>query len=230
MFQSSFSTRTPPALRRSVSIACRFITVAALATLAGCAAIKAIDNAIDPLATPLGDPARPVMEQGQGAVASSFEYVMPIQEFAQMGRLIATIHLEAVNGSKKITYLSTGRDVPNLQTKLAHEPNVVPPVLFIHSVPPGKYRIKEIAIGADYRNLQTFQIYDSPDITVVAGQLNYLGNFYVKYMTRFTSKGELVLRHASLSGPHNKFERDIAELKTAEKRLDTVVITNPLVR
>lgn len=225
----SGSTGTTAHIRRAATAARRFVILAALTALAGCAAIKTMNDAIDPLAPPLGDPSRPVMVQGQGAIACSYEFRMPSEGF-QMGGLITGMRLEPVGDStKKISLWAGSRDVPvHYAKQLPHEANVTAPRMYIYSLPPGIYRIKEMTIGADYRNTRDFNVSNSPEVTVVAGQLGYVGNFYIQYMTRFTSKGDLVLRSASLSGPNNRFERDIQELKSVDKRLDNVIIVNTL--
>jgi len=203
-------------------------TIRRLIFLFGLAVVGACET-IDPLATPIGDPRRPLMAQGEGAIANSLEYVMPVQPFAQLGPLITDIQLQIMDGGRRSLGFGNGRGVSKLVAKLPHEANATPPYIFLHSLKPGKYRLNEIVMGASYTNMQHYNLRNAPEITVVAGQVTYVGNFFIKYGTKYNN-GDLVVRYAEVAGPNNEFERDTAQLKLVEKRLKNVVITNALVR
>lgn len=82
-------------------------------------------------------------------------------------------------------------------------------------------------MGASYTDMRHYNLRSAPEITVVAGQITYVGNFFIKYGTKYNN-GDLVVRYAEVTGPNNEFDRDIAQLKLAEKRLENVAITNAL--
>lgn len=214
-------TIKPSVTSETLAAGARLFAIGALVMLSACAAI-------DPLATPIGDPQRPLMAPGEGAIANSLAYLMPIHEFAQLGPLITDIQLQVLDGGRRSLGFGNGRGVPKLVAKLPHAKNATPPYIFIHSLKPGKYRLNEIVIGASYTNMQNFGLRNAPEITVVAGQITYVGSFFIEYDTKF-NKGDLVIRYAKLAGPNNEFERDMGQLKLAEKRLEHVVISNALV-
>lgn len=222
MLNSNYATAVQPSVLPSMfALRRRLILLSALAALSAC-------ETIDPLATPIGDPRRPLMAQGEGAIANSLEYLMPVQDFAQMGPLITDIQLQIMDGGRRSLGFGNGRGVPKLIANLPHDANATPPYIFLHSLKPGKYRLNEIVIGASYTSMQNFGLRNAPEITVVAGQVTYVGNFFIKYQTKFNG-GNLVVRYAQVEGPNNLFERDIGLLKLADKRLEDVVITNALV-
>ena len=105
------------------------------------------------------------------------------------------------------------------------------PKLLLAEVKPGKYRMTQ----GDVSQTAEFAIKPktSREFEVVAGQVTYIGSIHMSYATtydpRYKNGGALVPSYINMV-VKNDFDRDVRELKSLDKRLESVVIKNALAK
>ena len=201
----------------TVSVVRRFLVVSALAAIAGCAAPR----------IQIGDPAHLPMAPGEGALALSMVWSSPMPEGLRFGALSTFVDFEPIAGGDEVTLglvTDSPHTVPRHVAKKPTPAQDLTHVFLMKSLKPGTYRLKQISMVEWGR----FDYAPNPgnQITIKAGEVTYFGNLDIKYTTTFKGLGVLTVRNLQMDGPTNEFARDTAELKAADKRLESVVFNN----
>jgi hypothetical protein len=175
----------------------------------------------------IGDASRPLMAPGEGLVAAAVVFSNPTQpSFMKPNRFLFSFEFVATDGRQDDLWL--GQNYPHFISKnVRAKPDDTPPVLLLVPAKPGKYRLKQADVIEEGRFFILPQ--NPPEIEVVAGQVTYIGSYLMTYECSFKGVGVRTPRYFRM-GVVNDFERDMNELKGLDQRLESVVVTNALVK
>jgi hypothetical protein len=196
-------------------------SIVLVATLAGCAA---------PAPALLGDTSRPLMAPGEGLVVGSVSFKTLEPDFKRYRLLYTASYIPSneVKGLMSNYAFSIGngsKESRSLDT--ARYPNETAPVLMLMPVKAGKYKLARVGVLGE--GTTSFFPKDPREVEVIAGQVTYVGSDVIEYRTSYKGLGVLT---PSVSAPltRNDFARDMADLKTLDKRLESIPATNALVK
>jgi hypothetical protein len=196
-------------------------TAAILLVLIGCAAPR-------PSAPPVGDPSRPLMAAGEGLVAASLTFKTQEPDYKRY-RLVYTANYvpadQPKGGGKGYAFSMGTLSGPSQYLDKAREPNETVPMVMLLPVKAGKYKVERIGVLGE--TTHAFWPTHPKEIEVIAGRVTYVGAAVIEYTTSYKGAGVLT---PSVKAPQtrNDFERDMADLKVLEKRLESVPATNAL--
>jgi hypothetical protein len=193
----------------------RILCIAGALVLAGCASSK------------IGDTTKPLMPPGYGLVATSVVFTNPTQPGFMKPRWFPYhFSFETVDGQYAwgTNYPEDAVSQSSIVRAMADDAK---PDLVLTPVKPGKYRLfrAHVTENSDI----DMKITSGPVIEVVAGQITYAGSFWMKYYAKFSKTGTLFPREMWFSLV-NDYDRDVAELKSIDKRLESVVFTNGIAK
>lgn len=177
-------------------------------------------------ATRIGTPGTALMGPDEGLVVGSVAYVIPHPGMEYRFFIHAATYESTDGQAKKEFALGTISDVQQHLIRTPRNPNETFPVLMMIPAKAGKYRLKSSKFIAEGQAF-TFSPENSKEFEVVPGQITYVGSTVASYEARFRGVG--VLTPISIRpGTRNDFVLDIAELKTVEKRLESITASNAL--
>lgn len=173
----------------------------------------------------IGDMSQPLMPPGHGLVATTVVFSNPTQpSFMKPNSFLFNFEFEATDGQSDSMSLALNGNDPSFVSKNPRAmADDTPPVLLLKAVKPGKYRLKRAAIIEEGQ----FNLWptNSREIEVVAGQVTYIGSMLMKYESSFKGTGVRTPRYFVMSVVDD-FDRDMSELKSLDKRLESLVVTN----
>jgi hypothetical protein len=124
--------------------------------------------------------------------------------------------------------LNSPRDTAYISKDPRALPDDTPPKLVLSAVKPGKYRLTRVEVSQDFTefNMRPKQ---SKEFEVVAGQVTYIGSILFNYASKFGGKYSAQLEPTYVQMVvKNDFDRDVRELKSLDRRLESVVFRNAL--
>lgn len=186
--------------------------------------------------TQIGDTTQPLMPEGTGLVAATVYSMNPTQPGATKMRFGVYLRYGPTDG-KGEEWMLNRSDNRYFWSK---DPRALPDEdyakLLLAVVKPGKYRLTQgdvIPMSSNRTfSLKEKNITNAREFEVVAGQVTYIGSIQMSYATHFDLRankygGEFVPTYVNMS-VKNDFDRDVKELKSLDKRLESVVFRNAL--
>lgn len=200
----------------------RLIASAAILLLLGaCAA---------PVPVLLGDTSRTLMAPGEGLVAGSVSFKTVEPDFKRFG-LIYTASYVPANQAKGLftdyAFSIGNKGVEARGLDKARGPNETAPIVMLMPVKAGKYKVARIGVlGAESTS---FFPKNPRVVEVIAGQVTYVGADVIEYSTSYKGLGVLT-PNVKTPLTRNDFERDMADLKAMDNRLESIPATNALIQ
>lgn len=177
----------------------------------------------------IGDTSRPLMAPGEGLIATTVVFSNPTQpSFMKPNMFLFGFEFTPTDGRTEIMRLGHYDQDPSFVSRnVRAKPDDTWPMLLLVPTKPGKYRLTRATVTEEGH----FSISprNMPEIEVVAGQVTYIGSIWMTYECSFKGIGARTPRYFSMSIV-NDFERDMAELKSLDQRLESVVVKNALMK
>lgn len=201
-----------------VDLGRRILFSAVLLNLAACATQR-----------PIGDVSEPLMPSDSGLVAATVVFSNPVQDSVmKFSTFSFNFHFSPTDGQEGHWTLNSPEDRYFYSRDPRAKPDDTYPKLLLASVKPGKYRMTDATV------LKEASFYFKPkkarEFEVVAGEVTYIGSIVLSYTSRFEGKYSVLTPTHFQMIVKNDFERDIRELKSLDKRLESVVIRNALAK
>jgi hypothetical protein len=202
----------------------RILISAILLSLAACAT-----------QTQIGDTTQPLMPEGSGLVAATVYFTNP-QPAATKLRFGFHLRYGPTDGQGEEWMLNTPDNRYFWSKDLRAQPDEDYAKLLLAVVKPGKYHLTQGDVTPMASNRSFFlkekNITNAREFEVVAGQVTYIGSIQMSYATQFDARdnkygGAFVPSYMNMS-VKNDFDRDVRELKSLDKRLESVVFKNAL--
>jgi hypothetical protein len=118
---------------------------------------------------------------------------------------------------------------PNDRVFISKDPRALPddvnPKLILAAVRPGRYRMTRAEVSHDAADFNMTPK-NSREFEVVAGQVTYLGSILLAYASRYEGKYSVLTPSYFQMVVKSDFERDVQELKSLDKRSESVVLTS----
>lgn len=184
----------------------------------------------------IGDTTRPLMPEGTGLVAATVYFTNPTQPAGTKLRFGFHFRYGPTDEKGETWILNT----PDNRYFWSKDPRALPDEdyakLLLAVVKPGKYHLTQGDVTPMASNRSFFlkekNITNAREFEVVAGQVTYIGSLQMSYATTFDARdnkygGALVPSYMNMA-VKNDFDRDMRELKSLDKRLESVVIRNSL--
>ena len=208
-----------------INIGRRILVSAILLSLAACAT-----------QTQIGDTTQPLMPEGSGLVAATVYFTNPTQPAGTKLRFGFHLRYGPTDGQGETWILNTPDNRYFWSKDLRAQPDEDYAKLLLAVVKPGKYHLTQGDVTPMASNRSFFlkekNITNAREFEVVAGQVTYIGSIQMSYATHFDLRankygGEFVPTYMNMS-VKNDFDRDVRELKSLDKRLESVVFKNAL--
>ncbi|MFL6718413.1 MAG: hypothetical protein ACJ8G3_18840 [Burkholderiaceae bacterium] len=208
-----------------ISVGRRLLVSAILLSLAACAT-----------QTQIGDTTQPLMPEGTGLVAATVYFTNPTQPTATKMRFGFHLRYGPTDGKGEEWLLNRSDNRYFWSKDLRAQPDEDYAKLLLAVVKPGKYHLTQGDVTPMSSNRSFFlkekNITNAREFEVVAGQVTYIGSIQMSYATQFDIRdnkygGAFVPSYMNMS-VKNDFDRDVRELKSLDKRLESVVFKNAL--
>jgi len=203
---------------QSINVGRRLLVSTILLSLAACATQG-----------PIGDISQPLMPPDSGLVAATVFFSNPVQDTVmKFPSFSFNFRFSPTDGQEGDWMLNSSQDRYFYSKDPRAKPDDAYPKLLLAAVKPGKYRMTrgEVSKEADFFLTPK----KSKEFEVVAGQVTYIGSIEMFYTSRFEGKYSVLTPVSFQMIVKNDFDLDVRELKSLDKRLESVVIKNALAK
>jgi hypothetical protein len=173
----------------------------------------------------IGDTSQPLMPPDSGLVAATVYFKNSTQPVGmKFPSFSYRFHFASTDGQEGRWMLNSPKD----RYFYSKDPRALPddgyPKLILAAVKPGKYRMARAEVEQEAEFSITPK--NAKEFEVVAGQVTHIGSIQMFYASRYNALYAAMTPSYIQMIVLNDFDRDVRELKSLDKRLESVVIKN----